>query len=174
MSVTRRIEIVETSAGVHVLDETGRPIGAADYAAIFELLKRAQQDDRARVATEAARALTWHSVDSWRDYQHITECVYLMYPTYSASIRNLPPPLAAAWPRVLKVGFTRQPLNARRKRLSIEYGSLTVLAYALTDDVIAAERGLHELLKDHHINGEWFNLDAAWDFLCQNFEWVKP
>lgn len=158
--------IVVTGDLVEVIDRTGSLVKEGDLWMVSDLLRDAKRQLRQRSEDEAALSLEWDFPTSRYACFGIQRCVYAIMPTGRDYTVNVPAELQPHWPNVIKIGYTATSLMSRRTSLDAVFGGgLVVYAYAECDQPNRAEAGLHRVLAEWRITGEWFHRDYVMGFL---------
>jgi hypothetical protein len=166
-SLKRIYRLIVDGDHVTVIGDNGRPIPIHEFDEMGILLRRARAQARDTEQIMQANALRWKFPSKRSHIYAVGSCVYVITPTATNYTDKLPSELRRVWPNVAKIGYTQTSLTGRCSTLARQFGGgLTVYAFAYSNHPAEAESGMHAILTDAHVHGEWFDRDYVMGYLA--------
>lgn len=166
MSERQVYQLVVDGDSVVITGPDGALLSAKAIDGVHILVRKARTQVQRADWLSAAHALRWQFPAKESDCRAVRSVVYAIGPTSPTHTDALPDRLRAAWPSVIKIGYTNKSLRGRRSDLSNSLGgALRVYAFAYCSNPYEAESGMHAILAPHRIYSEWFDRDHVMGYL---------
>jgi hypothetical protein len=166
MSERQVYQLVVDGDSVVITGPDGALLSATAIDGVHILVRKARTQIQRANQLRVAHTLRWKFPAKESDCRAIHSVVYAIGPTSPTYTDALPDSLRAAWPGVIKIGYTNNSLMGRCSALSNSLGgALRVYAFAYCSNPREAEGGMHAILAPHRIYSEWFDRDHVMGYL---------